>query len=199
MFCTQCGTKVADADKFCASCGAPLSSGTDEPSQPPVQEPEPNKIGAKMGHLQSKASATLQVAGPSASVAGRKVLKWGLRVIGLFFAMILYLVWKEASMKAGMEGAAMGAARGIIVFGYYLAFVEWTRSLDATRFEGTNDRPTSRITGEKLAKYFGIGVLIAAFAYKSAPFNESPAGVWWVSMIMIAVAVILMWHENKKT
>ena len=43
MFCTQCGRKVGETDRFCAQCGAP-KAGTEaaSPQPPPVPETDPS-------------------------------------------------------------------------------------------------------------------------------------------------------------
>jgi len=55
--------------------------------------------------------------------------------------MIVILVWREASMKSGMEGGVMGAFQGLIVFGTYLVFFEWTKSLDPDSLKDATNKP----------------------------------------------------------
>ena len=37
-----------------------------------------------------------------------------MRIVGTIVALILWLVWKEAAQKTGLEGGMMGAIRGIV-------------------------------------------------------------------------------------
>ena len=198
MFCTQCGSQAKVGDRFCAGCGTPISGTSGESSSPLNPAPIRQDASSKIEHVQSKTTAALQAAAPSASVLGRKGLKWGLRLIGLFLTMIVILVWREASMKSGMDGGVMGAFRGVIVFGTYLAFFEWTKSLDPDTPKGATDNPAPRIIGAELAKFVAVSTLAVAIAYKIAPHNINPEAVWWVAIIGMAVFTVWLWREKKQ-
>jgi hypothetical protein len=38
MWCSQCGTHVDDASRFCASCGMPVSKASPSPASSPAEE-----------------------------------------------------------------------------------------------------------------------------------------------------------------
>lgn len=40
VFCTNCGTQVADGVKFCTSCGTPIAATAPSAEQPPVTPPQ---------------------------------------------------------------------------------------------------------------------------------------------------------------
>lgn len=196
MFCTQCGIRAGDGDKFCARCGVRLPSASAESSKPSMPATTMQEIDATVGRIQPEAS--VKAAAPSANTFGRTVLKWTLHVVGLFVFMMVYLVWKELAMKAGMESALMGAARGVIVFGTYLGFVEWTKSMGAGRDGATTNKPTARITGVDLVKFVGTSIIIAGITYKIAPYNVNPDAVWWVSIVAIVFVGAFIWEKRQK-
>ena len=33
MFCTQCGTELAEKDRYCSQCGKPIAAGTPPPTE----------------------------------------------------------------------------------------------------------------------------------------------------------------------
>ena len=41
MFCTNCGSQVADGARFCTSCGAAIPAAAPQPAQPQYQQPQP--------------------------------------------------------------------------------------------------------------------------------------------------------------
>lgn len=198
MYCTQCGTKANDGDRYCASCGTPVSRMEGE--SPPAPNPEKMQQHncPQIERPQAKTNAALLAVAPSAQVLGRKALKWGLRIVGLFIMMILLLIWREASMKSGMEGGLMGALRGVIVFGTYLAFLEWTKLLDPAASGNGTDKPVSRIVGSELAQFIGGSILVAAITYKIAPNNVNPEGVWWACIILIFSFAVWLWRNKEQ-
>ena len=94
------------------------------------RKPRPRGPVASAVRMQAQAGANIHAVAPVAKIYGRKTLKWGLRVVAFVVMMILYLAWKEAAAKSGMEGGAMGVVRGVVILGGYLAFVKWTKALD---------------------------------------------------------------------
>ena len=51
-FCVQCGTKVSDADRFCAKCGAPQPVASKSGSAGPQHAPDPfSNISARNASL----------------------------------------------------------------------------------------------------------------------------------------------------
>lgn len=196
MYCTQCGTQANDGDRFCASCGTPIAGVPSQPS--PLQDPEParQESGPQLAQQQSKSSSAVQAIRPGAAAFGRKGLKWALRIVGLFVAVFVLLAWKEAAVKGGIESGLMGVFRGLIVFGTYLAFFEWTKSLDPVLLNRETDTPVPRIVGAELAKFVTISALVVVIAYKSAPHNVSPEGVRWASIIGIAIFAVWLWREK---
>ncbi len=194
MFCTQCGSRAEEGDNFCANCGVQLSKSSAESQGVSQSVPNPPSSNAS-----NSTTEAIQAKLPPARVAGRKLLKWSLRVIAFFIAMIVYLAWKELSAKTGMESAAMGAARGIAVFGAYLAFVEWTKSLDVDKSEMPNGEPVARITEQQLATFVGASFLVVVLAYYSAPHNQTPEAVWWTAIIYMAAHAAWLWLFPTKS
>jgi small-conductance mechanosensitive channel len=131
-------------------------------------------------------------------VLGRKGLKWALRIVGFFITAIVLLAWREASVKSGMESGVMGAFRGVIVFATYLAFFEWTKSLDPNSLNSDTDKTVPRIIGAELAKFVAVSTLVVAITYNIAPQNVNPEAVWWVSIIGIAIFAIWLWREKEQ-
>ena len=91
----------------------------------------------------------------------------------------------------------MGAFRGVIVFGTYLAFFEWTKSLGPDAQNDATGESTPRIIGEELAKFVAISTLVVVITYKIAPHNINPEAVWWVAIIGIAVFAIWLWRDKE--
>ena len=108
---------------------------------------------------------------------------------------IALLVWREAAVKSGMESGAMSAFRGVIVFSTYLAFFEWTRSLDPSLLGDKTEKPLPKIIGAELAKFVVVSTLVLAVTYKIAPHNVNPEAVWWVSIIGISMFAVWLWRN----
>ena len=59
MFCSNCGSKVADGARFCANCGRPLNQSVPQASRPAASQPAPRQSAAANNIEPLKTGGTL--------------------------------------------------------------------------------------------------------------------------------------------
>jgi len=118
-FCANCGAKVGDNDKFCASCGAARVPGAPaaQPSPPP-----PPVSTAPAGEYQGAQPGAQPVGGsqPNAGTAGDSSTGLKANIAGLLCYLfgwvtgIIFLVLEKKSQFVRFH-----AAQSIVVFGFF--------------------------------------------------------------------------------
>lgn len=123
MFCSNCGAKLIENAKFCASCGHPVGDFTQEPNHnhngttdfvgQNFVPPTPNSYGQhnNVGNNQPYGYHSPNHYNESGSMFGWGVLGFFVCVVGL----ILFLVWRQERPRAS-KAAGIGALIGVIFY-----------------------------------------------------------------------------------
>lgn len=116
MYCTQCGTLVADDAKSCSKCGKYINEGTSEKSNKYPSITDDSAMPRKLWlYIVGVSLVGTYAAMFIPSLAGHRINPqtglYSMLWTGLFF----YLWWKRHARK-GWHGALLGSALGFFAF-----------------------------------------------------------------------------------